>query len=115
MKDRIAGLSAGRALVRDVGGGMTLMTIAETEPFDDYNAARVRIYLIGFGSIVLIVIGGLLFFVITIRRRIGEMRRTVDAIIDGDMARPRAGRSIGRRVRAAGDGVQPHARPDLRS
>ncbi|WP_330218665.1 MULTISPECIES: sensor histidine kinase [unclassified Sphingomonas] len=87
VKDRIAGLSAGRALVRDVGRGMTLTTIAETEPFDDYNAARVRIYLLGFGSIVLIVIAGMLVFVVTIRRRIGEMRRTVEAIIDGDMAR----------------------------
>ncbi len=87
LKDQIAGLSAGRALVRDVGRGMTLVTIAETEPFDDYNAARLRIYLVGFGSILLIVVGGLLFFVITIGRRIGETRRTVDAIIDGDMAR----------------------------
>ncbi|RZM36651.1 MAG: sensor histidine kinase, partial [Sphingomonas sp.] len=87
LKDRIAGLSAGRALVRDVGGGMTLATIAETEPFDDYNAERARIYLVGFGSIVLIVVGGLLFFVVTIGRRIGETRRTVEAIIDGDMTR----------------------------
>ncbi len=86
-EDQIAGLSAGRALVRDVGAGMTLTTIAETEPFDDYNAARARIYVIGFGSIVLIVVGGLIFFVVTIGRRIGETRRTVEAIIDGDMAR----------------------------
>jgi signal transduction histidine kinase len=87
LNERIAGLSAGRALVRDVGRGMTLATIAETEPFDDYNAARNRIYLIGFGSILLVVIGGLVFFVVTIGRRIGETRRTVEAIIDGDMAR----------------------------
>jgi signal transduction histidine kinase len=87
LKDRIAGLSAGRALVRDVGRGMILTTIAETEPFDDYNAARARIYLIGFGSIVLIVVGGMVFFVVTIGRRIGETRRTVEAIIDGDMRR----------------------------
>ncbi|WP_380780771.1 ATP-binding protein [Sphingomonas sp. R86520] len=87
LNERIAGLSAGRAIVRDVGHGMTLATIAETEPFDNYNAARARIYLIGFGSIVLIVVGGLVFFVVTIGRRIGETRRTVEAIIDGDMAR----------------------------
>jgi signal transduction histidine kinase len=85
--DRIAGLSAGRALVRTIDGGMTLTTVAETEPFDDYNAARTRIYLIGFGSIVLIVVGGMVFFVVTIGRRIGETRRTVEAIIDGDMTR----------------------------
>ena len=87
VKDQIAGLSAGRALVREVGRGMTLVTIAETEPFDGYNAARVRIYLVGFGSILLVVIGGLLFFVVTIGRRIGETRRTVEAIIDGDLRR----------------------------
>ncbi|KQN27097.1 histidine kinase [Sphingomonas sp. Leaf34] len=83
----IPGLSAGRALVRDVGGGMTLTTIAETEPFDDYNGARVRIYLIGFGSILFVVLGGLIVFVVTIGRRIGETRHTVEAIIDGDMTR----------------------------
>ena len=87
VKDQIAGLSAGRALVRDVGRGMTLVTIAETEPFDGYNAARIRIYLVGFGSIQLVVIGGMLFFVVTIGRRIGETRRTVEAIIDGDLRR----------------------------
>ncbi|WP_380786777.1 sensor histidine kinase [Sphingomonas sp. R86521] len=83
--DRIVGLSAGRALVRRIGGGMTLVTIAETEPFDHYNAKRDRIYLIGFGSIIAAVVAGLVAFGLLIRRRIGEMRRTVDAIIDGDM------------------------------
>ena len=83
--DRIAGLSAGRALVRPIGGGMTLVTIAETEPFDHYAAARVRIYLIGFGSIIAVVLAGLIAFGLMIRHRIAEMRRTVDAIIDGDM------------------------------
>jgi len=86
-RDRIIGLSAGRALVRDVGDGMTLTTVAETEPFDDYGTARIGIYLIGFGSILLIVVCGLSVFVVTISRRIGETRRTVDAIIDGDMTR----------------------------
>ncbi|HXH16184.1 MAG TPA: ATP-binding protein [Sphingomonas sp.] len=86
-EDRIAGLSEGRALVRDVGNGMTLTTIAETEPFDDYNAARLRIYVIGFGSILLIVLSGLVFLVVTIGRRMRLVRRTVEAIIDGDMTR----------------------------
>ncbi len=83
--DRIAGLSAGRALVRDIGGGMTLTTIAETEPFDDSDAALVRISVIGFGSIVLLVVGGTLAFAMTVRRRIGAVRVAVDAIIDGDV------------------------------
>ena len=83
--DRITGLSAGRALVRDIGGGITLATIAETEPFDDYAGARQRIYLLGFGSIIAIVLAGLVAFGVLIQRRIREMRLTVDAIIDGDM------------------------------
>ncbi|MGU3390611.1 ATP-binding protein [Sphingomonas sp. M1A8_2b] len=83
--DRIAGLSAGRSLVRNVGGGMTLTTIAETEPFDDADAALVRITVIGFGSIVLLVVGGTLAFAMTVRRRIGAVRVAVDAIIDGDV------------------------------
>ncbi len=83
--DGIAGLSAGRALVRDIGGGMTLTTIAETEPFDDSHAALARISVIGFGSIVLLVVGGTLAFAMTVRRRIGAVRVAVDAIIDGDV------------------------------
>ncbi len=83
--DRIAGLSAGRALVRPIGGGLTLVTIAETEPFDHYAAQRVRIYVVGFASVIAIVFAGLIAFGLLIRHRIGEMRRTVDAIIDGDM------------------------------
>ncbi|WP_336957942.1 sensor histidine kinase [Sphingobium aquiterrae] len=85
--DGIAGLSHGRALVRDIGGDMRLTVAAETEPFDHYNAARLRIYLAGFGAIVALVVGATFLFARTIRRRIVEMRRTVEAIIDGDMRR----------------------------
>ncbi|GAA0674600.1 signal transduction histidine kinase [Sphingomonas insulae] len=86
-RDRIAGLSAGRAYTRRIGGDLTLTTIAETEPFDGYRAARLRIYLFGFGSIVLIVLGGLVVFAVTIARRFAETRCTVDAIVAGDMRR----------------------------
>jgi signal transduction histidine kinase len=85
--DRIAGLAEGRALVRPAGHGLTLTTIAETELFSDYKAARIQIYLLGFGSIVLVVVSGLIAFGLLIRRRIAEIRWTVDAIIDGDMQR----------------------------
>jgi signal transduction histidine kinase len=85
--DRINGLTRGRALVREVGGGMRLAVAAETEPVDHYDAARARIYLIGFGSIITLVVGATILFARTIRRRIVEMRRTVDAIIDGDLRR----------------------------
>ncbi len=59
--------------------------IGETEPIDDYFSTRTRIYILGFGSIVLIVICGLVVFGATVSRRIVEMRRIVDAIIDGDL------------------------------
>lgn len=85
--DAIPGLSHGRALVRDIGNGLTLTTLAETEPIEDYNKARVRIYLFGFGSIILIVIAGITLFSTLIGRRIMAMRRTAEAIIDGDLQR----------------------------
>ncbi|MBN8841422.1 MAG: two-component sensor histidine kinase, partial [Sphingomonadales bacterium] len=42
-RDRITGLSAGRALVRDAGSGLMLTTIAETEPIDRENSERRRL------------------------------------------------------------------------
>lgn len=87
VKDSIAGLTAGRAEVRDVGGGLRLTTIAETEPIDGYAAVRQWTYLLGFGAIVVIVVGGLALFILIVRRRIGEVRGTAEAIIDGDLAR----------------------------
>lgn len=83
--DGIAGLSRGRALARPVGGGLTLVTIAETEPFDDYDAARLRIFVGGFGSIVLIVLGGVAAFGVLVARRIAATRRTAEAIVAGDL------------------------------
>lgn len=83
--DHIPGLTHGRAFTRDIGNGMILTTLAETEPIQNYNSARVRIYVLGFGSIILIVFGGIVLFGTLISRRIREMRQTVDAIIDGNM------------------------------
>ena len=85
--DRIKGLSHGRVLVRDLGRGLRLAVIAETEPFDNYNQVRKRIYFIGFGSIIGIALAAATTFTLIIRRRIIDMRRTVDAILAGDMTR----------------------------
>jgi signal transduction histidine kinase len=85
--DRIPGLTHGRALVRDIGGGMSLTTLGETEPIQNYHSARVRIIVAGFGSIILIVVAGILILGRLVSRRVTEMRHTVDAIIDGDMQR----------------------------
>jgi signal transduction histidine kinase len=83
----ITGLSEGRAFVRVLANGLRLTTVAETEPFDHYNAARVRIYLVGFGSIMLVAMGGVIAFSVLVHRRIAAMRHTVEAIIDGDIQR----------------------------
>ena len=85
VRDNIKGLTKGRALVRTIPGGFKLIVTAETEPFDNYEHARRRIYIIGFGSIIAVVLGGLLLFSRLISHRITQMRRTVDAIVEGDM------------------------------
>ncbi|HKT76589.1 MAG TPA: HAMP domain-containing sensor histidine kinase [Sphingobium sp.] len=87
LADRIKGLTHGRVLVRDLGNGLRLAVIAETEPFDHYNAARKRIYIFGFGSIIAVALAAAATFTLIVRRRIVEMRRTVDAIVEGDMTR----------------------------
>ncbi|WP_340265964.1 HAMP domain-containing sensor histidine kinase [Sphingobium mellinum] len=85
--DRIKGLSRGRVLVRDLGDGLRLAVIAEPEPFDDYDAARKRIYIWGFGSIIAVALAAAMTFTLIVRRRILAVRRTVDAIAEGDMTR----------------------------
>ncbi|GAB7554990.1 hypothetical protein NRB_45040 [Novosphingobium sp. 11B] len=85
-QDRIAGLSAGRVLVREIGGGMRLAIFAETEPVDNYFAARRRIYFAGFGAIVLVVLWGLLAFRRLVGKRIDAVRHTAESIIEGDLA-----------------------------
>ncbi|PNU02898.1 sensor histidine kinase [Novosphingobium guangzhouense] len=84
-QDRIVGLSAGRVLVREVGGGMRLAVFAETEPVDNYFAMRRRIYLAGFGAIILVVLAGLLAFRRLVGKRIDAVRRTAESIIEGDL------------------------------
>ena len=83
----IKGLTQGRAFVRDIGDGMVLTTFAETEPVDNFNAARRNIYIAGFGTIIALVIGTLFIFVRMIGSRIAAQNMTAEAIIDGDMRR----------------------------
>jgi len=84
-EDGIPGLTDGRALVREIGNGMTLTVIAETEPVDNYNAERLRIYVTGFGAIILLVVVALMLLMRTISRRITALNMTAEAIIDGDL------------------------------
>jgi signal transduction histidine kinase len=85
--DGIPGLTHGRALTRVLPGGLRLIVFVETEPIDNYRAARVRSYLIVFGAIIAVVIAGMLGFRALVARRIVAMRQTVDAIIDGELDR----------------------------
>jgi signal transduction histidine kinase len=84
--DGITGLSVGRAETRSVGGGLTLITVAETEPIDGYDAIRLRNYLIGFGLIAAVVLAGTATFGLVVRCRIDATRTTALAIIDGDLS-----------------------------
>ncbi|MCU6456108.1 HAMP domain-containing histidine kinase [Sphingomonas sp. A2-49] len=93
--DRIAGLTAGRAYVRDVGDGRRLTVIAETDPFDDDAGARRRIALAGFATILFVTFAGMLLFARLIAARIAATRGTARAIIAGDLRR---------RVPVRGDG-----------
>lgn len=94
-QDRIEGLTAGRVLMREIGGGMRLAVFAETEPIDNYVSGRRRIYIAGFGAIIIVVLTGLLLFRRLVGHRIEQMRLTAESIIDGDLSR---------RVPIAGDG-----------
>lgn len=85
--DGIPGLTGGRALVRALPHGLRLIVIAETEPFDGYRTARTRLYAAAFGAILVVGMAGLALFGMLVARRIAAMRRTVDAIVDGDMTR----------------------------
>lgn len=84
-RDRIAGLTSGRAELRDAGGGVHLITMIETEPVDGYAFVRARNYVAGFGGILLIVLAGTATFALIVRRRINEVHATAEAIIDGDI------------------------------
>ncbi|MFT3967572.1 MAG: ATP-binding protein [Sphingobium sp.] len=95
VNDRIEGLSKGRVLVRELPGGLRLAVLAETEPFNNYDKARIRIYLIGFGSIIAVVLGGLVLFSRMVGHHITSMRATVDRIVAGD---------LNERIAVTGDG-----------
>ncbi|KTT73767.1 HAMP domain-containing sensor histidine kinase [Sphingomonas endophytica] len=85
--DAIAGLTHGRVLVRRLADGATLVTVGETEPIDDYDRARVRIYAIGFGAIALLVAAAAIVLMRAIRRRMIDIDDAARAIMAGDLSR----------------------------
>ncbi|MFK3890525.1 sensor histidine kinase [Sphingomonas sp. NPDC079357] len=81
----LPGTTAFRIQRRDAGGGLRLVTLVEIEPVEGFAAVWLRSYAFGFGLIVIIVVAGAVSFSTIVRRRIGELRRTAEAIIDGDL------------------------------
>lgn len=81
----LPGSTAFRIQRRDAGAGLQLVTLVETEPIEGFAAVWLRSYALGFGLIVIIVVAGAVSFSTIVRRRIGELRRTAEAIIDGDL------------------------------
>jgi signal transduction histidine kinase len=81
----LPGTATFRMQRRDAGGGLHLVTLVETEPIEGFAAVWLRSYALGFGLIVLIVVAGAVSFSTIVRRRIGELRTTAEAIIDGDL------------------------------
>lgn len=70
---------------RAAGNGLQLLTLVELEPVDGYQGAWLRSFVIGFGAMLVIVVAGAVSFSRLVRRRIGEVRATAEAIIDGDL------------------------------
>ncbi|WP_260597310.1 sensor histidine kinase [Sphingomonas endolithica] len=85
--DRIPGLVRGRALVLPVGKDHRLAMIAESEPIDNFDSMFVRVLLLGLGTIVLMVVLGVVLLTRTIGARIKDLRAAVDGIMHGDMDR----------------------------
>jgi signal transduction histidine kinase len=81
----LPGAAAWRIQRRDAGAGLRLVTLVETEPVEGFAAVWLRSYALGFGLIVVIVVAGAVSFSLLVRRRIGELRATAEAIIDGDL------------------------------
>jgi signal transduction histidine kinase len=82
----IAGLTRGRALVNDRPDGTRLTMIIESEPIDRHDTHRTIILTAGFGTILVLVIFGVLALALIIRQKIGALRETAEIIFEGDLS-----------------------------
>jgi signal transduction histidine kinase len=100
----IPGLTRGRALVEDRSDGTRLTMVIESEPIDRHDAHRMLILVAGFGTVLVLVVVGVLALGLTVRTRIDALRRTAEAIVEGDLGArvPVVGRdgSFGRQAEA---------------
>lgn len=83
--DKIPGLSHGRALSRPLADGGRLVIISDNDSLHAFDSLLFRVQLLGLGVTALIFVGGVTAVAMAISGRMRTMRRTVDAVIAGDM------------------------------
>ena len=81
----IPGVAHGRALMRRLPAGGTLVVVADNDAVDGFDAVLSRVQLFGTAITALILIGGAAGITLAIRGRMRAMQRTVDAVIAGDL------------------------------
>lgn len=81
----VADVSHGRALTRKLTDGSTLIVASDSDEEDDFDALLFRAQLAGLIITILIFLGGVVTITVLIRGRMLAMKRTVDAVIDGNM------------------------------
>lgn len=100
----VPGLTRGRALVTERADGTTLTMIIESEPIESHDRHRTIILSVGFGTILILVVVGVLALGLAVRHNIASLRSTAEAIFEGDLGArvPVIGRnsSFGRQAEA---------------
>lgn len=83
--DGFEGIAGNRALATPIPGGMTLVLVADSEPIDHLDVLLLRIFVIGFGTTILIGFAAGAALSASIGRMVAAITRTAGAIIDGDL------------------------------
>lgn len=82
----VPGLTRGRALVTERPDGTTLTLIIESEPIDSHDTHRTIILSAGFGTILILVVVGVLALGLAVRHNIAALRGTAETIFEGDLS-----------------------------
>ncbi|MEG3124031.1 sensor histidine kinase [Sphingomonas sp. GB1N7] len=82
---QVPGVAHGRALVRRIEGGGTLVLVSDNDVIDGFDTLLFRVQLASLGTTALIVIGGAIGIWLAIKARMRAMQATVDAVIAGDI------------------------------
>ena len=82
----VDGVTHGRALVRRVADGATLVVVSDNDVVDAFDARLFKAQLIGLFVAGLLFAGGAAAIVFEVSRRLRAMQRTVDAVMAGNLA-----------------------------